>query len=87
MDWRRDFLYGMEGSNANFFLQVMLEKGNKQLEFEVVKHLDIQPDHHVLEVGFGPGVGLSAALKKVENGSGKVHGIDISEQMVSIEQS
>jgi len=65
------------------FIRVMLEEGNKQLEFEVVKHLDIQPDHHVLEVGFGPGVGLSAALKKVEHGSGKVHGIDISEQMVN----
>ena len=61
----------------------MLEKANTSLENKVVKHLDIQPDHQVLEVGFGPGAGLEAALKKVEHGSGKVHGVDISEQMVS----
>ena len=52
------------------------------MENAVVKHLDVQPYHKVLEVGFGPGAGLSAALKKVEHGNGKVYGIDISEQMV-----
>ena len=60
----------------------MLEKANTCLENKVVKHLDIQPDHQILEVGFGPGAGLEAALKKVEHGNGKVHGVDISEQMV-----
>ena len=57
------------------------------MENEVVEHLDIQPNHQVLEVGFGPGAGLEAALKKVELGSGKVHGVDISEQMVIIKLS
>ena len=60
----------------------MLGKGNAYLENEVVEHLNIQPNHKVLEVGFGTGVGIRAALKKVENGHGRVYGVDISEQMV-----
>ena len=66
-------------------LQIILGKGNASLENETVKHLNIQPDHKVLEIGFGPGIGLNAALEKVEHSSGKVYGIDISEQIVSIE--
>ena len=66
-------------------LQIILGKGNASLENETVKHLNIQPDHKVLEIGFGPGIGLYAALEKVEHSSGKVYGIDISEQIVSIE--
>ena len=68
-----------------FDLQIILGKGNASLENETVKHLNIQPDHKVLEIGFGPGIGLNAALEKVEHSSGKVYGIDISEQIVSIE--
>ena len=66
-------------------LQIILGKGNASLENETVKHLNIQPDHKVLEIGFGPGIGLNAALEKVEHSSGKVYGIDISEQIVSTE--
>ena len=66
-------------------LQIILGKGNASLENETVKHLNIKPDHKVLEIGFGPGIGLNAALEKVEHSSGKVYGIDISEQIVSIE--
>lgn len=49
---------------------------------KAVENLDIQPDD-VLEVGFGSGGGLTSALKEVEQGNGKVYGIDISEQVVS----
>ena len=66
-------------------LQIILGKGNASLENETVKHLNIQPDHKVLEIGFGPGIGLNAALERVEHSSGKVYGIDISEQIVSTE--
>lgn len=66
-------------------LQIILGKGNASLENETVKHLNIQPDHKVLEIGFGPGIGLNAALETVKHSSGKVYGIDISEQIVSIE--
>ena len=65
-------------------LQVILEKRNSGLENEIVKHLNIQSDDKVLEVGFGPGAGLKACLKKVEHCSSKVYGIDISELIVSI---
>ena len=64
--------------------QVILEKRNKGLENEIVKHLNIQRDDKVLEVGFGPGAGLNTALKNLEHCSGKVYGIDISELIVSI---
>lgn len=50
---------------------------------KAVENLDIQPGDNVLEVGFGSGHGLTNALKKLEQGSGKVYGIDISEQVVS----
>ena len=73
--------------SVHFVLQVVLQRGNKGVENEVVEHLDIQPNHQVLEVGFGAGAGLEATLKKVEHGSGKVHGVDISEQMVIIKLS
>ena len=65
-------------------LQVILEKRNTGLEREIVKHLNIQRDDKVIEVGFGPGAGLNAALKNLEHCSGKVYGIDISELIVSI---
>jgi len=69
----------------NYFLfQETLKKRNHALENEVVLHLNIKPNHRVLEVGFGPGIGISAALKRVEHGSGRVYGVDISEQMVRV---
>ena len=65
-------------------LPVILEKRNTGLEREIVKHLNIQHNDKVIEVGFGPGAGLNAALKNLEHCSGKVYGIDISELIVSI---
>ena len=65
-------------------LQVILEKRNTGLEREIVKHLNIQHNDKVIEVGFGPGARLNAALKNLEHCSGKVYGIDISELIVSI---
>ena len=34
----------------------------------------------MLEVGFGPGIGLQEACKRIQSGS--VYGIDISEKMI-----
>ena len=73
------------GYLQNFLFQEILKKRNHALENEVVLHLfNIKPNHRVLEVGFGPGIGISAALKRVEHGFGRVYGVDISEQMVSL---
>jgi len=45
-----------------------------------VSLLDIQPEHHVLEIGFGPGVSTHYAAEKATKGF--VAGIDHSETMV-----
>lgn len=45
-----------------------------------VEGLDISPRERVLEVGFGPGRGLSLALQKAN--SGRVIGVDISPAML-----
>ncbi|MBN3310518.1 SMT2 methyltransferase, partial [Amia calva] len=48
-----------------------------------VKLLQIQPDDTVLEVGFGPGLGLRAAAPLLTGPKGKLIGVDYSEYMVS----
>ncbi|XP_021363558.1 uncharacterized protein LOC110456860 isoform X2 [Mizuhopecten yessoensis] len=60
----------------------LLEKNNAVLEMEAVRLCDIQPDHQVLEVGFGPGIGIQAACHLIEDGNGTVQGIDISSLML-----
>ncbi|MBN3310517.1 uncharacterized methyltransferase YdaC [Amia ocellicauda] len=56
---------------------------NKVLEENAVKLLQIQPDDTVLEVGFGPGLGLRAAAPLLTSPKGKLIGVDYSEYMVS----
>ncbi len=46
----------------------------------VVAELDLEPDDHVLEVGFGPGVGIERLAEAVPEGF--VAGIDSSPEMV-----
>ncbi|OWF45571.1 uncharacterized protein LOC110456850 [Mizuhopecten yessoensis] len=62
--------------------KIALEKMNCFLELEAVRLCDIQPDHQVLEVGFGPGIGIQATYHIVKDGNGEVYGIDFSEEMV-----
>ena len=60
--------------------------GNRMAEGNVydaewtVSLLDIQPEHHILEIGFGPGVSTRIAAEKATKGF--VAGIDHSETMV-----
>lgn len=82
IDWFARNLREPKGIGGHFIRMILENSSNASLENEIVDHLNLQPDHKVLEVGFGPGVGLNAALKKLQHGSGKVYGIDISEQMV-----
>jgi len=44
--------------------------------------LDIQPTDTVLEVGFGAGQGIKLAAERVT--SGRIRGIDLSEEMVRV---
>jgi SAM-dependent methyltransferase len=45
-----------------------------------IAQLDLEPNDRVMEVGFGPGVGVEEVLKRVP--SGFVAGVDFSETMV-----
>ncbi|GAB1602794.1 uncharacterized protein LOC115227913 [Argonauta hians] len=62
--------------------QFFLKKGNRIVENKAVEHCNIERDYHVLEVGFGPGIGLEAAYDKIKGGNGKVYGLDLSPYMV-----
>ncbi|WP_435159418.1 class I SAM-dependent methyltransferase [Haladaptatus sp. DFWS20] len=46
----------------------------------VITELDFEPDDHVLEVGFGPGIGIQQLAEAVPDGF--VAGIDASPEMV-----
>ncbi|XP_060082405.1 uncharacterized methyltransferase YdaC-like [Ylistrum balloti] len=59
-----------------------LEKKNRVIELEAVRLCDVQPDYKVLEVGFGPGIGIEATYNIIKGGNGKVYGVDFSEEMV-----
>ena len=41
--------------------QRRLKEGNRDVELTAVKLSEIEPHHTVLEVGFGPGIGVRAA--------------------------
>lgn len=43
--------------------------------------LDLQPGDRILEIGYGPGVGVALASRVVEGGTGTVTGIDPSAAM------
>lgn len=47
-------------------LQKTLEFSNRLMEIQTVELCQIKPDHKVLEVGFGPGVGLQAAYRYIK---------------------
>ncbi|NRQ39726.1 methyltransferase domain-containing protein [Nonomuraea sp. NN258] len=53
---------------------------NRQRSIWAVSLLDVRPTDRVLEVGFGPGIGIAAfAARAVQ---GRVHGVDHSQAMV-----
>ena len=54
---------------------------NRSLAGRTVALLDVQPHDRVLEIGFGPGVGIELATSSVVS-SGHVEGVDVSEEMV-----
>nr|WP_208416431.1 class I SAM-dependent methyltransferase [Thalassobacillus devorans] len=57
----------------------MKKIGSEKNEW-TISLLDIKPDDNILEMGFGPGVGLDMVSKVVQGG--KVVGIDYSEVML-----
>jgi ubiquinone/menaquinone biosynthesis C-methylase UbiE len=59
---------------------VILARSNRKFAEEVVQFLDIRASEKVLEVGFGPGVGIQFLASAATKGS--IAGIDPSEEMV-----
>lgn len=58
----------------------MMNNGNAHLESLAVKCANINPNNHVLEIGFGNGKLLKQLCSTVTNG--KVYGVDISEDLI-----
>lgn len=58
----------------------LMNLGNRQIVETAVALLEIQPQHRVLEIGFGGGAGLARLAEQVQ--SGVVMGVDFSADMV-----
>ncbi len=59
---------------------IAMARTGRRMNERAVELLDVQPSDRVLEIGFGPGVGIQLLAKSVSSGS--VAGIDLSEVMV-----
>ncbi|XP_058860806.1 uncharacterized methyltransferase YdaC-like [Acipenser ruthenus] len=61
--------------------QSLMKQNNRFLEENAVRLCEIQADNTVLEVGFGPGLGLQEAVQYLTDPRGKLLGLDYSEYM------
>lgn len=66
------------GFFGNFSSRIMI-KGNRNKYATIIKDMDIQPDDKLLEIGYGPGIGIRMIADLC--GSCTIHGIDFSKLM------
>jgi ubiquinone/menaquinone biosynthesis C-methylase UbiE len=59
----------------------VMNRVNRRITVTTLDLLDIHPEHHVLEIGFGGGIGLGEVLRRVPKGA--VSGVDISTTALS----
>src|SRR5262245_28733762 len=59
---------------------IIMGRMNRGASVGVIDALDVRADDKVLEIGFGPGVGIQILLQRAANGS--VAGVDPSQEMV-----
>lgn len=59
---------------------IIMARTNRKVASWAIDLLDVQPSDQILEVGFGPGVGIQLLAKSAW--SGRVVGVDHSEEMV-----
>jgi ubiquinone/menaquinone biosynthesis C-methylase UbiE len=81
--WVRELLMRMFGRPTGVLGRlggVIMARMNREAAAQIIEMLDFRPDDKVLEVGFGPGVGVELLLHRVPAGS--VAGIDYSQEMV-----
>jgi ubiquinone/menaquinone biosynthesis C-methylase UbiE len=79
------FMAGKFRNPTGFFGRMagnMMARGNETEVKWTVELLNIQPGDQVLEVGFGPGVGIRYAAQKATQGL--VAGLDYSDTMVKV---
>jgi ubiquinone/menaquinone biosynthesis C-methylase UbiE len=78
----RNFIAGQfkkpTGFFGNFSSRVMV-KGNSHRYNTLIKDLDIQPEDKILEIGYGPGIGIQMITRLCPTCT--VHGIDFSKLM------
>jgi SAM-dependent methyltransferase len=72
---------GFEGP-AGRAAGAVMARLNRDMERAAIAALDPGPDHHVLAVGFGPGVGLAELAPRLPNGA--LAGIDPSATMLDV---
>jgi SAM-dependent methyltransferase len=63
---------------GNFSSKIMI-KGNRNKYETLIKEMDIQPYEKLLEIGYGPGLGIQMILELCE--SCIIHGVDFSKLM------
>ena len=83
MAWGRELLLRMFGRPKGFLGRlggVIMARANRDAAEQVIKLLDVRLNVKVLEVGFGPGVGIQLLLERVTGGW--VAGVDQSQEMV-----
>jgi ubiquinone/menaquinone biosynthesis C-methylase UbiE len=63
----------------------MLNRMNSEIIASTLARLELEPQHNVLEIGFGGGAALSLVAKRLT--TGVVSGVDFSPEMVAAAQS
>ena len=63
----------------------LLNQANQKSNQAVYKALDIQPQHHILEIGFGGGLLLFQITKY--SGSSQIYGLEKSQSMLQRAQT
>uniref|UniRef100_A0A8C4S364 Zgc:194242 n=1 Tax=Erpetoichthys calabaricus TaxID=27687 RepID=A0A8C4S364_ERPCA len=71
-------------SFTGWLVKTVLENINETLEGNAAKLVQIQPDNTVLEVGFGPGLGLQKAIHYLTESKGILYGLDYSEYIHNV---
>lgn len=67
------------GFIGRFLMSSIFKKGNQDINRFVEQTLELEPHHHVLEIGFGPGKLLNSMASVTTQGH--IEGIDFSDTM------
>lgn len=70
--------HGFLGSR---FITRMMNQGNEELEYFGIELMNLQENENILEIGFGNGRIMQEMSKQII--SGKIYGIDISQEMIA----